>query len=320
MKNKKLILIVLSILLVGMSYSYWSKVQKDNWFKESPAVRYTEAREYEVWGGVLRGNDAGLFYGTPLYDLADEMSGIYFLRNQGKIARLISELPKGYVNYQEEKYGMTIGHFALFNDNFKAIRLLLDKDLNPNLMDNRGKAIIIDINSFHENSSEKLQTLKLMIKKGANVNLYSERAFLTPLVRASRSGDLVNVKMLVKAGANPNFYKELYQENINYTSYLSPLETALMYKQINIVNYLIFEQKVEFRTLKYSNDSKFHPGEYRILHKLRDMPFELNSQDYRDKMKLVAYLKTQGLDYWKTPIPETISTNSYYTKEYLSKY
>jgi hypothetical protein len=139
-------------------------------------------------------------------------------------------------------------------------------------------------------------------------------------MEASRSGDLMNVKILIKAGANPHFYKESYQENIDYTSYWSPLNTALTYGHINIVNYLIFEQKVDFRTLKYPSRSKFHPGEYQILHYLRDMPFELNTQDYRDKMKLVAYLKTQSLDYWTTPIPETISANSSYTKEYLSKY
>ena len=31
-------------------------------------------------------------------------------------------------------------------------------------------------------------------------------------------------------------------------------------------------------------------------------------------------IKTQGLDYWKTPIQERFRNNPNYTKEYLSKY
>lgn len=53
-------------------------------------------------------------------------------------------------------------------------------------------------------------------------------------------------------------------------------------------------------------DSKFHPGEYEILHDLREMFFELNSKRYLEKMKLVAYLIIQGLDYRKIPIADNI--------------
>lgn len=319
MKNKKLVLIVFSILLIGIGYSYWSKVQKDEWASESPKTKYSEARENDVWGGVLRGDDAGLFYGTPLYDLADEMSGFFFLRNQSKIARLIKELPQDYINYQEEKYSNTIGHFALFTGNYKAIHLLLDRGLNPNVLDKYGSAIIIDINAFSYNPSEKLQLLKHMIKKGANVNLAGGQNE-TPLTRASRSGNLTNFKILINAGANPHFFQEMTVEGRHFM-YTSALRTALSYGNINIVNYLIFDQKVDFRIYKKPDWSKFHPGEYEILHLLRDMPFELNTKKYQEKMKLVAYLKTQGLDYKKTPIPENISTNPHYgNKEYLSKY
>lgn len=321
MKKKNTGLVVLSLVLIYVCYSYWSKVQKDNWLKQSPTKRYSEIIESEVWGGVLRGDDAGLFYGTPLYDLAKEMSGIIvYFRNHNKIERLISKLPREYINYQEGKYGMTIGHFALMTNNITAIQKLLDKGLNPNLMDKGGNAIIIDINNFYFYPVEKLQALQNMIEKGANVNLYSGKAFNTPLMQASRSGNLVNVKILVEAKADPHFFKEVYQENIDYTTYLSPLNTALMYGHINIVNYLVFEQKVDFKTLKYPLDSKFHPGEYEILHRLREMFFDLNSKEYQEKMKLVAYLKKQGLDYWKTPIPDNMRSNSSYTQEYLSKY
>jgi hypothetical protein len=318
MKRNNFVLIVLSILLFG-GYFMWSYIQKNHWVKEAPAIKYTEERENEVWGGVLRGDDAGLFYGTPLYDLADEMSGFFFLRNQDKIARLISELPEEYINYQEEKYGMTIGHFALFTGNLKAIHLLLDRGLKPDVLDKNGSAVIIDINAFSYNPSEKLQLLKHMIKKGANVNLAGGQNE-TPLTRAARSGNLTNVKILINAGANPHFFQEMTVKGRHFM-YTSALRTALSYGNINVVNYLIFDQKVDFRIHKHPDWSKFHPGEYEILHLLRDeMRYKLNTKEYQEKMKLVAYLKTQGLNYWKTPIPDNMRSNSSYTQEYLSKY
>ena len=148
MKKKNIGLLVFSLVLIFMVYSYWSKVQKDNWVKDPPEIKYSEAREKEVWWRILRGDDAGLYYGTPLYDLAKAMSGLIDFRNQDKIARLINKIPQEYVNYQEGKFGWTIGHFALRAGELKAIRLLLEKGLNPNLMSKSGDAIIIDINAF----------------------------------------------------------------------------------------------------------------------------------------------------------------------------
>ena len=322
MKNKYFFLLLMLVpVILYFGYSYWSKAQKDKWFQEAPALRYSDERENEVWGGNLRGDDPSLFYGTPLYDLADAMSGFLFFKNQYKIERLIRELPAEYVNYQEEKYGMTIGHFALNARNLKAIRLLLDKGLNPNLENKRGVAIIAEITSTLDLPSvDTVKTLQYMIKKNIDFNRNSKQSYTYALVEAARY-NLEHVKVLVKAGANAHFLKNAYSDNRGYSDYFSPLISALMFKQIDIVNYLIFEQKVDFRKLKNPHWSKFYPGEYRILHDLRDMPFELNTKMYQEKMKLVAYLNTQGLDYWKTSIPDYIRTNPHYgNKEYLSKY
>ena len=194
---------------------------------------------------------------------------------------------------------------------------MLNKGLNPNLINKDGDALIIKNSDYiYYYPVESFDNLKCMIKKGANVNLYSKNPHsTTPLINAARCGNLKYFKLLIEAGANPHFIDEK-----GYYFSKSALGTALAYKHIDIVNYLIFEQKVDFRKFKYPMSSKFHPGEYEILHNLREMFFELNSKKHQEKMKLVVYLKTQGLDYWKTPIQERFRNNPNYTKEYLSKY
>jgi len=314
--KKKHIGLLLLIPIIIIAFLYTSKTQKDNWAKESPEIKHSEAREKEVCGEILRGNVAPLYYGTPLYDLAKEMTCFYRFRSDEKIEKLINEIPKEYINFQDDKYGMTIGHFALFVSNLRALRLLLDKGLNPNLIDKRGVAIIIDINNpGFAHLPESLETLKYIIKKGGNVNLYSKKAQVrTPLIVAVNS-NFENVKELIKAGADPNFI-----DKSAASPFESALSASLLNRNLEITNYLIFDQKVDFKTLKFPGTSKFHPGEYEILYNLRDMFFKLNSKEYQEKMKLVAYLKTQGLDYWKTPIPDNIKNNPNFTKEYLSKY
>lgn len=302
------------LILILIISSCTSSAKKNEWAKEAPETKYSEARENEVWGEILKNRNPALYYGTPLYDLAETLSGAIWFRDKEEIAQLINAIPKEYINYQEKKFGMTIGQFALRTNNMFAIRKLLDRGLNPNIMDNMGNAIIIDINNYTYGSlPESFETLKYMIKKGANVNLYSEKAqSSTPLIEASLMGRLKNVKTLVEAGANPDFIDEL-----GY-AFKTPLSAALSFKQIEVVNYLIFDQKVDFRALKYPRTSKFHPGEYEILYDLREMFFELNSKRYLEKMKLVAYLKTQGLDYWSTPIDERFIGSR--PKEYMDKY
>jgi hypothetical protein len=310
------LLLIISTIIIA--FLFYSKIQKDEWVKESPEIKYSKERMEEVWGGPLRGHNPDLFYGTPLYDVAKAMSGLTYFRNEEKIEKLIDEIPKENINYQEGYYGHTIGHFALSTYNYSAIRKLLDKGLNPNLMDKSGDAIIIKINSsaYSYKSPESIKTLKYMIQKGANVNLDSD--YNTPLLEASKY-NLENVKVLVKAGANPHYTRIDDWGNIgNHIE--SPLSTALLFHRIDIVNYFIFDQKVDFRKLKNPEKSKFHPGDYTILYALREMFFKLNSKKYQEKMRLVAYLKTQGLDYWKAPIEERFSNNPNYTKDYLSKY
>ena len=312
MKNKYFGIALLILTIISCT----GKVEKDKWAKENPTIKYSEAREKEVWGRILRGDNPALFYGTPLYDLAEALSNDSFLNNKEEIIKLIDAVPKEYINFQEEKFGTTIGLFALRIKNIFVVPKLLDKGLNPNLMDKRDNNIIVENLMTNKDPTERVLILRYMIKKGANVNLYSKlNSYKTPMMAAAQGDDVESLKLLVKFGADPNFCIKSYPSGP--FSYV--LSVALQ-GNIDAVNYLIFDQKVDFKAAKYPMDSKFHPGEYVILHNLREMLFKLDSKEYQEKMKLVAYLKTQGLDYWKTPIQERYIKNPNYTKEYLSKY
>ena len=60
-------------------------------------------------------------------------------------------------------------------------------------------------------------------------------------------------------------------------------------------------QRFERSNYKTSNVEVFYVD---ILYELRFCVYPLDSQEYKDKLKVIAFLKQNGLDYWKSPIPE----------------
>lgn len=292
--------------------------KKDIWSTEKTETKHSKKREKEVWGKVLRGHHPELFYGTPVYNTAIAIKN----KDNEALKKEISKLSKQEVNYQDTKFKTTLGHFALQHENLEAIKLLIDKELNPNIISDNGYCIMTNINTPHNSRlPNSLETLKYIIKNGGNVNLLNLKDVfnVSPLITASGS-NIINTKLLIESGADPNFiYKNTDRGGSFYDR--SALLKALLYKRIDIVNYLIFEQKVDYKIYKYPLDSKYYPEGYRVLGALKDMTFSLDSEKHKKKMKLVNYLSEQGLDYWSVPVPKHIKENlNYNTEEYLSKY
>jgi len=312
---KQFIASILALLLLVVGCT--KKTEKDNWLEEAPEVKFSKEREKEVWGKVLRGKHSEIFYGSSLYDAAKAIKK----GHNNDLKKLIENLSSKEINYQEPKFETTLGHFALRNENLEAIKLLLDKGLNPNIISKNGSSVITNINDpFKSRLDNSLNTLKYIIKKGGDVNLLNTKKNTynrTPLIVAAAS-NLDNVKVLIKAGANPNFiYKDIKDDPLPE----SPLMNSLIDKRIDIINYLIFEVGINYKKFKYLKSSKYYPEGYRVLGALRKMTFPLDSEKYKKKMKLVNYLSEQGLDYWSVPVPKYIKKNpNYNTEEYLSKY
>jgi hypothetical protein len=68
-------------------------------------------------------------------------------------------------------------------------------------------------------------------------------------------------------------------------------------------------------------DFKTEEGrELSILDLLRMNKFVINSNEHKIKMEVVEFLKTKGLDYWKSPIPDDIKLQYKDEPEFLKKY
>jgi len=211
------------------------------------------------------------------------------------------EHPNVSVDTKSPYIGSTLLQLASGRHKFQAARALLESGADPNFEElkfNSGGS------SFTSAVISRDSTLiKLYINHGADVNKISKMKstpYRTPLITACGE-DLNSVIFLIKQGANPHMV---------FNKYESPLNAALKSGGIKIVNYLIFDLKVDYKKPYYYD----HP----ITWALRSMPYPLNSEKHLQKMKLVKFLKENGIDYYTEPIPDRF--HRLFDEEFLSKY
>jgi hypothetical protein len=167
--------------------------------------------------------------------------------------------------------GKTAIIVAADNDDPKYLKLLLDFKGDPNSIEN--------------------------VFSGPKKKINSERnSALTTAIVPSIMGkkNLEKVKLLVEAGADINYTKK----GIIQTA----LAEALIQEQMDIALYLI-EKGADYK----KPISLFVRGgveDVTVLYLLRSSIIDLDSEQYKKKMELVAFLKSKGLDYEKEPIPE----------------
>ena len=283
MKNK-LILIGVVVFLVGCSF----KSEKKKWAKEPFETKYSKEREKAIWGHVLRGDDPALFYGTPLYDAAEAITN----HNSDKVRKLLQGKPLSVINLQDEKYLQPLNVFAIWNQDFNSLKVLTELGADPNLQSKSGRSAMIEA-AGNAQVGDDNRYLKYLIANGGDVNAVSKAENVmnrTPLIAASRY-KLENVKLLVEAGANPNY---IYRYNDKDNTIESGLHVALRSNRIDIVNYLIFEQGVDYNII---TKPPFRKGgaPTTIATYLRGLNFSQGSDKYQQKMKLVNYLKEKGV-------------------------
>ena len=246
----------------------------------------------------IRSVDA-LFEGSKV-----EQAAKYMKRDDYKsIKKFFKNNPDILVDTRSPFTGATLLQVASARKKQNAVKALLESGADPNFEE-------LEIGSQSRSSfthaffTRDTMLLKLYIEYGADVNKVSEMKstlFRTPLMAASKA-ELSLVKFLISQGADPHY---VYTKNNE-----SALNAAILSADIDIVNYLIFEQKVDFKKPYYYNRQ--------ITAGLRNICYPIGSRKYKEKMKLVSFLKDNGMDYYAEPIPKRFY--KLFDEDYLSKY
>lgn len=258
----------------------------------------------------LLGNDYRLFQNTIAWELTKAVK-------DGDTTKIKEEVKKNksLLAYREPRFGQSLLQLAVKNANYDSVKILLELGADPNMQDlYNGEsptmaAADIGVNGAGADS----RFLKLLLKSGGNPNAVEKggqhNLGYTPLIIACNNSNLEYVEVLVEAGANVNFTTE-----DNETALEAAVNSAGIIDDPDIAIYLIKKgADYKYSFLIRNNGEKVY-----ITDAMRDWRFDLGSDAYKKKMWLVDFLKKNGMDYWKTKIPEQFLND--YPKEYLEKY
>ncbi|MFT3794328.1 ankyrin repeat domain-containing protein [Flavobacterium sp.] len=262
----------------------------------------------------LLGNDIRLFQETPAWNLAKAVND----EDTAAIKREV-EINMVSIDYKDERFGHTLLSMAIRNDKYESTKTLLTLGANPNAADKyMGTTPII-----YAAKKDDPKYLKLLLSYNGNPNSAEDappiegntprNTVLSSAIGYMDNSSLEKVKLLVAAGADVN------SDNKGRTS--KPLNDAFMAGKMDVALYLM-EHGADYRSLMYT---MVDGEEVYILKALRKATFDLNSEEYKQKLKVIAFLKAKGLDYDDEPIPDYILNEikekyPYNWKDYLGKY
>ncbi|WP_411823792.1 ankyrin repeat domain-containing protein [Leptospira sp. 'Mane'] len=247
-------------------------------------------------GAKITVYDFRLFRGTPLWELTKAT----VIQDTERMKKIVQE-NKLDVDYQEPKFAETLLSLEVINERFESSKILLELGADPNKQGNtlsKGYSPIM-----YGASVKDSRLLKLLLAYGGNPNAEAKGKIIsgiityTPLMNASQSGNLENVKLLIDAGANIHFRDELGE---------TPLTEALVLDHLDVVLYLLengINYKQQFGTSSGKNYNTKEAYPVYIADKLRFSILPLDSEQYKQKMKVITFLKKNGIDYRATPIP-----------------
>jgi len=247
----------------------------------------------------LMGNDYRLFQSTPAWTLAKAVEA-------GDVKKIKEEVlqKKASLDYQESRFGKTLLMLAIFNSEYNSVKTLLELGANPNQHDMfKGETPVMVAAG---NADPKYLKILLAYKgdpnsienvfSGPKKRINAERnSALTACISAmDGKNDLEKVKLLVEAGADITYTKKGIIQTV--------FAEALILGKMDVAMYLI-EKGADY-TKPIISTVVENGDDVSVLQILRKSIIDLDSEQYKKKMKLVAFLKTKGLDYDKEPIPE----------------
>ncbi|HZX59327.1 MAG TPA: ankyrin repeat domain-containing protein [Mucilaginibacter sp.] len=261
------------------------------------------------------GFDYRLFKGTPAWELAKAVQDEDTVKIKQEVSR-----NKSLLSFREPRFGQPLLSFAVMRSNYNSVKTLLELGADPNMQSTYDggspltEACKLGLGGFVHDGADP-RYLELLLKYGANPNIEGhskpssadgDRDTPLPLTIACEEGNFDYVKVLVNAGAK-----------IDYSSKFGSLFfTAVAVGQNpDIVMYLIEKGMDYKKPIFQSDDGK---RKFYLTDEMREWTFDLNSDYYKSKMKLVDFLKENGMDYRGTKIPKNLI--ELYPKEYLEKY
>jgi hypothetical protein len=208
------------------------------------------------------------------------------------IRHLLQQHPD-WLNRQDSVYGQTPLTFAVWNGWYRSAATLLELGANPNQRnrDNGYTPLIEVIAGLHPSE----QLVGLLLHHGADPNQTATNTrhtqFFTPLIAAASDGNLPLMRQLVAAGATAQV--PVPEEG-------SLLLWAGLAPRPAVVYYCVAELHAD-AAQRLGTTVQGQP--IHLVNLMREWIFPLGSPQHQEKMKLVDYLKTQGIDYRSTPIP-----------------
>lgn len=95
-------------------------------------------------------------------------------------------------------------HVAIRTESEEVVQMLLNAGVDPNFKDYRGSACL-----FEAVRLKNIKIVKLLLSKGANINIESAPYITTPLMEAAKTGQIDMINLLLDLGADAN--KEPYR-------------------------------------------------------------------------------------------------------------
>ena len=293
------------------------------------SLQLFSCRDIPVSKDSLLGDDFRLFQGTVAWDLAKAVED----QNVTEIKRQVLSL-KVPVDYKEEKFGETLLMIAVWTNKLRSVKALLQLGANPNepndTLRNFGRNAVLFASESKIPSPEILQ---LLLDYGGNPNSIEcgkqkdnlgnwipARDFA---LNAAVFTGFEKVKILVEAGADVNLQTEF--------TVPGAMHAAIIYSRMDVLLYLLehgADYRRKFERIDWGNPE--HRSFYvDILYELRFCIYPLDSKEYKDKLKVIDFLRKRGLNYWKSPLPDNAIAvikrdirpkDEQELKEYLKRY
>lgn len=244
----------------------------------------------------LTGSDYRLFQNTPAWDLAKAVQD----EDEKKINEIVSKDPK-LINYQESKFGNTLLILTITNQQIKPFKYLLEKRADVNIHNTfDGTSAIIEAcgSKYYD-----ITFAQMLVEYGANVNdvetgerRQGNSTRLTPLIAASKTGNLYLVKFLESKGVDVNYQNEFGQ---------SALSASVMINKYEISYYLLQNGADYKRPIFYRPDysiplEKQDPNDkgkpMYLVDVLKENVADVNTDEYKYKMLIIDFLNSKGID------------------------